>query len=63
MCGFTDIIYLNPGLHVIDVGVRGMGAFPSYVRAGVLSIELIQFDRHANIGMTPVNVTLTSSNG
>ena len=60
-CAFSDIMYLNAGLHVIDVGVRGGhsiygGAFPLSVMDGVLTVELIQYDRFANIGMQPMNV-------
>ncbi|CAF3596273.1 unnamed protein product [Rotaria sp. Silwood1] len=66
MCSFSDIIYLNPGLHVIDVGVRGgydtgIGAFPLYVQAGILIVEVVQFDSRANIGLIPTNVMLTMS--
>jgi hypothetical protein len=66
MCTFSDIIYLNAGLHVIDVGVRGgidsttHGAFPIYVGYGILTIELVEYDPQADIGILPVNVTLTS---
>ncbi len=65
MCSFSDIIYLNAGLHVIDVGVRGgfnptSGAFPTYIHGGILTIELVEYDRQANIGISPVNVTLPS---
>ncbi len=60
-----DIIYLNAGLHVIDIGVRGglnpsAGAFPMYIGGGTLTIELVEYDRQANIGISPVNVTLPS---
>jgi hypothetical protein len=58
-CSFNDIIYLNGGLHVIDVGVRGRGTFPIYVEGGILTIELVEYDPEANIGMSPVNVTST----
>ncbi|CAF5050927.1 unnamed protein product [Rotaria sp. Silwood1] len=65
MCSFSDIIYLNAGLHVIDVGVRGglrpnAGAFPTYVHGGTLTIELVEYAHQANIGMSPVNVNLAS---
>jgi hypothetical protein len=63
-CSFNDIIYLNAGLHVIDVGVRGgyrgFGAFPISVLGGTLTIELVEYDPQADIGILPVNVTLTS---
>jgi hypothetical protein len=63
-CSFNDIIYLNPGLHVIDVGVRGgyseLGAFPINVFNGILTIELVEYDREADIEIFPVNVTLAS---
>jgi hypothetical protein len=67
-CTFSDIMYLNPGLYVIDVGVRGGASsqstsFPLYVHAGVLTVELVRFDRSANIGMQPMNVTLPNSTG
>ncbi|CAF4966915.1 unnamed protein product [Rotaria sp. Silwood1] len=67
---FNDIIYLTPGLHVFDVGVRGgpdynpsIGMYPIYTHTWVLTMEVIQFDRQANIGMTPVNVSMNSSDG
>jgi hypothetical protein len=61
MCSFNDIIYLNAGLHIIDVGARGgPGAFPIEVINGILTIELVEYDPQANIGILPVNVTLTS---
>jgi hypothetical protein len=60
MCTFSDIIYLNAGLHVIDVGVISSGAFPTYVHSGLLRIELVEYDPQADIGIFPVNVTLTS---
>lgn len=42
-CAFNDIIYLNPGLHVFDVGVRGGpgSTFPMYVFYGVFTIKAI----------------------
>ncbi|CAF0909090.1 unnamed protein product [Adineta steineri] len=63
-CSFSDIIYLNPGLHVIDVAVRGgiddvHGAFPTYVHYGALTIELVEYDLNADIGIKPVNANLT----
>ncbi|CAF1541177.1 unnamed protein product [Didymodactylos carnosus] len=62
-CSKTDFIYLNAGLHVIDVGVRGEQKLPVYVVWGTLSIELVQFDRNVNIGLIPINVTLPNSSG
>jgi hypothetical protein len=64
-CSFNDIIYLNAGLHVVDVGVRGgadpnLGAFPTSVNNGILTIELVEYDPQADVGIFPVNVTLTS---
>ena len=66
MCSFSDMIYLNAGPHVIDVGVRGGiypsdGAYPTRVKFGTLTVELVEYDYQANIGMSPVNVTLTSA--
>ncbi|CAF3331595.1 unnamed protein product [Rotaria sp. Silwood2] len=65
-CAFSDIIYLNRGLHVVEIGARGgidynNGAFPININNGVLTVELIQYGLNANIGMTPVNVTLDRS--
>jgi hypothetical protein len=62
-CSFNDVIYLKGGLHVIDVGVRGgfsptSGTFPIYVQVGTFTIEVIEYDPQADIGMSPVNVTL-----
>ncbi|CAF2034659.1 unnamed protein product [Rotaria magnacalcarata] len=61
---FNDIIYLSPGLHVFDVGVRGgpdynpsAGGYPLEISGWVLTMEVIQYDPKTNIGMTPVNVT------
>ena len=67
-CAFSDILYLTPGLHVIDVGVRGGysaqdGTFPILVLNGVLTAELIQYDRFADIGMRPMNVSQPRSTG
>ena len=67
-CTFSEIVYLNPGMHVMDVGVRGgvsaqTGAFPLKVHGGVLTIELVRYDRSANIGMQPISATLPSSTG
>ena len=67
-CVFSDVVYLTPGLHVLDVGVRGgysaqAGLFPTYVHGGVLTVELIQYDRSADIGMRPMNVTLPNTTG
>ncbi|CAF0956374.1 unnamed protein product [Didymodactylos carnosus] len=62
-CEMSSFVYLNPGLHVIDVGVRGKMNMPFQVMGGVLSIKLIQYDRNANIGVQPVtwpNVTFRS---
>ncbi|UJR06616.1 hypothetical protein I4U23_010900 [Adineta vaga] len=62
-CSFSDIIYLNPGLHVVDVSVRGglgdSGAFPTYVHGGVLTVEMIEYDQYADIGLTPMNATFS----
>ncbi|CAF1003140.1 unnamed protein product [Adineta steineri] len=62
-CSFSDIIYLNPGLHIIDVAVRGglgkNGAFPTYAQYGALTIELVEYDLHADIGIKPINSNLT----
>ncbi|CAF0838722.1 unnamed protein product [Adineta steineri] len=64
-CSFSDIIYLNPGLHVVDVGVRGghaRGAFPTYVVGGALTIELAEYDLHADVGMKPINAKPIDAN-
>ncbi|CAF3350881.1 unnamed protein product [Rotaria socialis] len=54
----SEIIYLQPGLHVIDVAVRAVGRMPVYIYYGVLTIELIEFNDAASIGgMVPINVT------
>ncbi|CAF3795439.1 unnamed protein product [Adineta steineri] len=61
-CSFSDIIYLNPGLHVVDVAVRGTldsRAFPTQVFGGALTIELVGYDLNADIGMKPINANLT----
>ncbi|CAF1467348.1 unnamed protein product [Adineta steineri] len=61
-CSFSDIIYLNPGLHVIDVAVRGghaYGAFPTYIVGGALTIELVEYDLHADTGIKPSDTNLT----
>ncbi|CAF0875828.1 unnamed protein product [Adineta steineri] len=61
-CSFSDIIYLNPGLHVVDVAVRGTldsRAFPTQVFGGALTIELVGYDLNAVIGMKPINANLT----
>ncbi|CAF0838646.1 unnamed protein product [Adineta steineri] len=62
-CSFSNVIYLNPGLHIIDVAVRGgistYGAFPTHVRGGTLTIELVEYDLHADIGMKPIDANLT----
>ncbi|CAF0908815.1 unnamed protein product [Adineta steineri] len=58
-CSFSDIIYLNPGLHVIDVAVREGVGLPVYVKGGVLTIELVEYDLNADIGIKPVNANLT----
>ena len=67
-CVFSDIVYLTAGLHVMDVGVRGglnaqRGAFPTYVQNGVLTVELIQYDRSADIGMQPMNAAPPTTTG
>ncbi|CAF1967222.1 unnamed protein product [Rotaria magnacalcarata] len=66
-CGFSNIVSLNPGFHIIDIGARSgylmYGAFPVQVIGGILSVEAIQFDTDANIGIPTLNVhKLTSSN-
>ncbi|CAF1474872.1 unnamed protein product [Rotaria sp. Silwood1] len=66
MCSFSDIIYMNSGLQVIDIGVRGeydtgIGASSLSVDVCILRIEVIQFDPHANIELMPVNIMLTMS--
>ncbi|CAF1043981.1 unnamed protein product [Rotaria magnacalcarata] len=54
----SEFIYLQPGLHVIDVAVRAVGTMPVYIYYGVLTIELIEFNDAASIGgMVPINVT------
>ncbi|CAF1549078.1 unnamed protein product [Adineta ricciae] len=61
-CSFSDMIYLNPGLHVFDVGTRGgylVGTFPTYVQAGVLTVEMIEYDQYADIGIKPMNTTFS----
>ena len=64
-CAFSDIVYLDRGLHVFDLGARGRddSAFPINILYGVFRIESIQYDSCANIGMTPMNVTVINSNG
>ncbi|CAF0862638.1 unnamed protein product [Adineta steineri] len=61
-CSFSDIIYLNPGLHVVDVVARSgyaAGAFPIILRNGALTIELVEYDLYADIGMKPIDANLT----
>ncbi|CAF1057700.1 unnamed protein product [Didymodactylos carnosus] len=60
-CSKTDFIYLQPGLHTLDVGARGDGtATPSMsVRGGQLTIELIQADQQAE----PMNVSMANPLG
>ncbi|CAF4568887.1 unnamed protein product, partial [Rotaria socialis] len=54
----SEFIYLQPGLHVIDVAARAVGKMPVYFYHGVLTIELIEFNHAASIGrMVPINVT------
>ncbi|CAF1515070.1 unnamed protein product, partial [Rotaria sordida] len=54
----TELIYLQPGLHVIDVAARAVGKMPVYIYYGVLTIKLIEFNDAASIGgMVPINVT------
>ncbi|CAF3837874.1 unnamed protein product [Rotaria sp. Silwood1] len=66
-CAFKNIVSLNPGVHVIDVGARGgyrsFGNFPIQVIAGILRVELIHFDSQTNIGMVPMNVTMNNFSG
>ncbi|CAF4292883.1 unnamed protein product, partial [Rotaria sordida] len=60
----TELIYLQPGLHVIDVAARAEGTMPVHIYQGVLTIELVRFRNGANVGeMTPINVTSINSNG
>ncbi|CAF3044765.1 unnamed protein product [Rotaria sp. Silwood2] len=46
----SEVLYLEPGLHVIDVAVRGKGAMPIVVMGGVLTIETFQYDGTADLG-------------
>jgi hypothetical protein len=64
-CAFSDIIYLNRGLHVFDVGIRSgtNSAFTTYAFYGVLTIKAIQFEPDAKIRMTPMNVSTAGFNG
>ena len=60
----SELVYLLPGLHLIDVAVRAIGAMPVNIYFGVLTIELVQYENGANIGdITPINGTLIRSNG
>ncbi|CAF3831844.1 unnamed protein product, partial [Rotaria sp. Silwood1] len=55
----SELIYLQPGIHVIDVAARAIGNMPVNIYFGVLTIELIQYDNGVNIGeLIPINTTL-----
>ena len=67
-CAFSDVVYLDRGLHVIDVGVRGgaysgNGAFPTHVNSGFLTVELIEYNSNADIGLRPINTTTYNWSG
>ncbi|CAF2104449.1 unnamed protein product [Rotaria magnacalcarata] len=54
----SELIYLQPGLHVVDVAARAIGNMPVRIYFGVLTIELVEFNDAASIGgMVPMNVT------
>jgi hypothetical protein len=60
----SELIYLQPGLNIIDAVVRGTGAVPIHIYQGVLTIELVHFRKGANIGeIKPVHVTPINPNG
>jgi hypothetical protein len=60
----SELIHLQPGLHVIDVAARANGSMPVKIYQGVLTIQLLRFRNGANFGdMTPINVTFINTNG
>ncbi|CAF2926096.1 unnamed protein product [Rotaria sp. Silwood2] len=41
----SELIYLSPGLHVIDAAIRAIGNMPINIYYGVLTIELVQYSQ------------------
>lgn len=60
----SELLYLLPGLNVIDVAVRAIGGMPAHIYFGVLTIELVEYENGTNIGgITPINGTFVPSIG
>ena len=51
-CSISETIYLAAGIHVVNVGIRTTNTFK--IVGGILNVELIQYDRTANIGIQVV---------
>ncbi|CAF0951863.1 unnamed protein product [Didymodactylos carnosus] len=60
-CSKTEIIYLKPGVHVFDVGVR-INEREFEIIGGILQFELIQYEQNSNIGIPLSDINFNNHN-